>query len=161
MNALGLSPEQLAERKLRLHAGDARKIDALYMPEPNSGCWLWTGSVLSSGYGRIGIGGKEYLAHRIVYEMLIGPIPDGLELDHKCRVRPCVNPDHLEPVTHIENVRRGEAGFARRNQYLSRTHCPHGHPWTHENTIRNARGHRHCRECLRLHNKGYRRLKCL
>ncbi len=167
---LGLSTAQLAERRLRLHAGDAqyvmagdyRRVESLYMPEPNSGCWLWIGSVLARrGYGRIGVRGKEYLAHRLVYEMLVGPVPEGLELDHKCRVTCCVNPDHLEPVTHLENVRRGESGLVHRQRYLARTHCPHGHPWTPENTIRNARGHRHCRECLRMHNKGYRRLRCL
>lgn len=75
------------------------------------GCWLWTASLTGDGYGRISLGGKfgpMGLAHRVAYELLVGPIPEGLELDHLCRVRRCVNPEHLEPVTHAENVRRAQ-----------------------------------------------------
>lgn len=69
-----------------------------------TGCWRWLGHCLSSGYGRVGARG--ILAHRLAYEELVGPIPDGLEIDHLCRNRGCVNPAHLEPVTHVENLRR-------------------------------------------------------
>lgn len=75
-----------------------------------SGCWLWTGSCLPTGYGQVGcrVGGKTYVssAHRVAYRFVVGPIPAGLQLDHLCRVRRCVNPAHLEPVTPRENVRR-------------------------------------------------------
>ena len=74
-------------------------------------CWIWTGCRIRHGYGRIsGPGRKPLLAHRVAYELTYGPIPDGLELDHLCRNPSCVRPDHLEPVTHLENVRRGDKG---------------------------------------------------
>lgn len=75
------------------------------------GCWLWTGTVNRQGYGRFCIGGRgnTRLAHRVTYELLVGPVPVGLELDHLCNVRGCVRPDHLEPVTHVENLRRRDA----------------------------------------------------
>lgn len=72
-------------------------------------CWIWQLSTVGAGYGRFQVDGKKHLAHRWHYEQVHGQIPDGLELDHLCRQYRCVNPDHLEPVTHIENVRRGWA----------------------------------------------------
>jgi len=91
-------------------------------------------------------------AHRLSYETEIGPIPEGLELDHLCRVRSCVNPLHLEPVTHQENVRRGEGA----NFWRNKTHCPQGHEYTEENTgisNRNNEKCRYCRECKREKNR--------
>lgn len=109
------------------------------------GCWLWTGYV-EGGYGRYGHG-AERLVHRLVYIELVGPIPEGLELDHTCRVRACCNPDHLEPVTHAENVRRGE-GLAA--QQARQTECKRGHPFTPENTYTYRQGRsRRCRTCRR------------
>lgn len=81
--------------------------------EQGEGCWLWLGSLTDKGYGRFYMGGKRYLAHRYSYEHFVGPIPEGLEPDHLCRVPACVNPAHLEPVTRSENTRRGWA--ARRS----------------------------------------------
>ncbi len=105
---------------------------------PTSGCWLWI-AASARGYGRVDVNGKLSQAHRVVYEILRGPIPDGLQLDHLCRVRCCVNPDHLEPVTLAENVRRGI--------YLT-TICKRGHKWTPENTyIVPQTGARQCRTC--------------
>jgi hypothetical protein len=75
--------------------------------DPETGCWQWLLNMSSRGYGRIWADGRRHTAHRYVYEHFHGPIPEGLELDHLCRNKLCVNPDHLEPVTHIENVRRG------------------------------------------------------
>lgn len=71
------------------------------------GCWIWTGSVEGKGYGHPTIAGKKHPAHRLAYELLVGPVPEGLHLDHLCRVRRCVNPEHLEPVTSRENSLRG------------------------------------------------------
>jgi hypothetical protein len=80
-------------------------------PEPNTGCWLWADKGDNGrGYGRVRRYNRHHQAHRLFYELLVGPIPDGHELDHKCRVTFCVNPDHLEPVPHKINVRRGAAG---------------------------------------------------
>lgn len=105
------------------------------MPEPNSGCWLWTGYIASNGYGkgpvRVAPGlWTQRWAHRLVYEAIRGPIPKGLHLDHKCRVTCCVNPDHLEPVTPRENQRRGKKN---RDGMQRRTHCKRGHEYTPEN----------------------------
>ena len=118
-------------------------------PEPFSGCWLWTGCILSpskggeNGYGRFGIGKAiSTYAHRWAYENFRGPIPAGLDLDHLCRVRSCVNPDHLEPVTRSENVLRGKIS-AERNQ----THCKHGHEFDAANTYAQKTGLRRCRRC--------------
>lgn len=92
-------------------------------------CWLWT-AVIVGGYGKFWLD-RHVGAHRFCYELLVGPVPDGLVLDHLCRVRHCVNPDHLEPVTHRENVSRGVGPTAINSQ---KTHCKRGHPFTKENT---------------------------
>jgi hypothetical protein len=76
----------------------------------DAGCWVWLGLKSPDGYGRTAVGGRDVHTHRAVYECLVGPIPDGLQLDHLCRNRACCNPAHLEPVTQIENIRRGAAG---------------------------------------------------
>lgn len=99
-------------------------------PEPNSGCWLWTAAVTTGGYATMVIHGRRITVHRWLYEHYNGPVPTGLELDHKCRVRCCVNPDHLEPVTHTVNVRRGTSPWALN---ASKTHCVRGHEFVPEN----------------------------
>jgi len=126
--------------------------------EPNSGCWLWVGALDPCGYGRITSGPrknvKEEKAHRVSYRERHGAIPDGKELDHKCRVRCCVNPDHLEAVTHLENMRRGIVGTWQK----ARTHCPRGHEYSAENTY-TEHGRRHCRECGRIRGRVARTAK--
>jgi hypothetical protein len=113
-------------------------------------CWLWTAGRSDTGYGTFSVGqGVKVGAHRWAYEALVGPVPEGLQLDHLCRVRHCVNPAHLEPVTQRENMRRG-AGHPPFTGARERaaTHCPHGHPYDEENTYRNPRtGFRSCRAC--------------
>lgn len=121
-----------------------QRFELSYIPVTESGCWLWIGSCDRGGYGKILVDGKQRLAHRFAYEQYIGPIPDGLPLDHLCRVRPCVNPWHTEPVTTKENVLRGE-GLAARN--AKATHCKHGHEFTAENTYI-ARFGRQCKACM-------------
>jgi hypothetical protein len=115
-------------------------------------CWVWTGHRFKAGYGALRVGSRQLVAHRWVYEELVGPVPDGLELDHLCRNRACVNPDHLEPVSHLTNVRRGVAG----KWIAARSHCPSGHEYSGENTYE-AGGRRHCRECSRSRARGRRR----
>jgi hypothetical protein len=115
----------------------------------DDGCWIWTGSRFENGYGVFALKRKQRGAHRIAYEYFVGPVPDGLELDHTCRVRHCVNPEHLEPVTHAENMARG--------RWAQATHCIHGHEFTPENTRWRARGNgRDCRTCVRARNRRYR-----
>jgi hypothetical protein len=129
------------------------RFEAKYIPEPNSGCWLWAGAwSWQTGYGFIADdAGKQELAHRVAYRLFTGPIPEGLELDHLCRVRCCVNPAHLEAVTRKINIRRGNTGKTAAQRQLAKTHCKAGHPYSEENTIRKpgreGRGRRLCRIC--------------
>lgn len=101
------------------------RLEKRIEPEPNSGCWLWTGA-RRGGYGRIWQSGRIVSAHRVVFELIRGTIPKGLTLDHLCRTPACVNPAHLEPVTHQVNILRGIGPAA---QQTHRTHCPSGHPY--------------------------------
>lgn len=107
-------------------------------------CWMWDGAFAGSGYGQDFYKGKKWRAHRSTYERLVGPIPAGMDLDHLCRNRRCVNPDHLEPVTRRENLLRGETRTARN---AAVTHCPQGHPYTEANTYVRASGARVCKKC--------------
>lgn len=123
--------------------------------EKGSDCWLWKAALSIGGYGTFHVSGGNTVtkgrvrvyAHRWAYEQVKGPIPDGLELDHLCRTRNCVNPDHLEPVTHAENHER-RAGF-KTGPYNVGDSCKRGHPRTPENTGINVYGYRYCRPCAR------------
>ncbi len=123
-------------------------------PEPNSGCWLWTGAYGSGRYGNFRFEGSVCLAHRVIYTMAIGPIPKGLSLDHLCCNTSCVNPCHLEPVTHAENVRRGKSGTGTGKKWQrTKTHCPRGHEYSGENlyvAFRKGQEHRMCRACAKI-----------
>lgn len=134
----------------------AQTIDAFWVKvEKTEGCWLWMAGRQPNGYGRLRLDGKAVYAHRFAYELLIGPIPKGLQIDHLCRVRHCVNPTHLEPVTHRENTLRGEAITAI---HARKTHCPQGHPYDAGNTYREPLRPwgRACRECKRIRVREYR-----
>ena len=135
--------------------GLPERIEAKISPEPNSGCWLWTAQTIWGGYGRVRWKKRKMLAHVACYEILVGEIPEGLELDHACRVRCCVNPEHLEPVTHRVNTLRGE-GVAGKN--ARKTHCPQGHEYTVENT-QVWKTYRYCRICHAQHCRNYRNKK--
>lgn len=129
-----------------------RNILERISPEPNSGCWLWTGALDHYGYGLTTRNGKQIKAHRAVYEMHRGPIPKALDIDHKCRLKCCVNPDHLEPVTRGENARRQNAAGdnAMAAMQRAKTHCPMGHEYNPENTRMVNKGvSRQCRICAR------------
>jgi hypothetical protein len=116
-------------------------------------CWIWTGGRRDrDGYGRVFDGGKEWLAHRAIYTRLVGPIPSGLTIDHLCRNRACVNPNHLEPVTHKINTLRGNTLQAAN---AAKTHCHRGHEFDPVNT-RLFRGMRRCRSCDRDRSARYR-----
>lgn len=117
----------------------------------DSGCWLWVGARDPKNYGQYGIGWKVWAAHRVAYEAAKGWIPAGLEIDHLCRNPPCVNPDHLEAVTHQENMRRGDAGRISGNLNRAKTHCPQGHPYDVINTYTDSNGYRSCKICRREH----------
>jgi hypothetical protein len=133
--------------------------------EPQSDeCWGWTATRNKGGYGRFGDSNKVYPAHRWSYEYHVGPIPEGLDLDHTCHTddkecpggiecehRRCVNPWHLEPVTRKENIRRGRTGAWK----AAITHCPQGHEYAAENTYVSPRNQRVCRTCHREKQRGY------
>lgn len=118
-------------------------IERRVSPEPNTGCWLWIGPISQYGYGKIGKTskfGRDMQAHRGVYETLVGPIPPGMEIDHKCNCRSCVNPGHLQPVTRQVN--------AKMIQSRDHKHCRKGHALTAENTYWDkGRGWRQCNTC--------------
>lgn len=116
------------------------------------GCWLWTANKNRGGYGFIKIDRRNRSAHRVAYELSVGPIPDGLTIDHLCRVRHCVNPAHLEVVTKRTNTLRGTSPSA---VHARKTHCTHGHKFTPENTY-HWRGGRKCRACHRRLNAKWR-----
>lgn len=115
-------------------------------------CWLFTGSRNDFGYGHFWNGEKLVMAHRWTYEYLVGPIPEGLELDHLCRPPPCCNPDHLEPVSTAENNRRSGSATARNAR---KTHCKRGHPLDGVN-VRYANGGRVCVTCDRANRRAAR-----
>ncbi len=105
------------------------------------GCWPWLGKANSGGYGLTTFKGRTYRAHRAMYEVVVGPIPEGLQLDHLCRNRACVRPSHLEPVTNWENTRRGVGPFA---QKANGDTCPKGHNY---DSLRPRRGKPPARRC--------------
>ena len=117
---------------------------------PN-GCHVWTGATTSSGYGLVVRLGQVIVTHRVAYELMFGPIPELLVIDHLCRNRLCANPRHMEPVTSGENVLRGISPSARNARM---TECDKGHPFDDENTYV-CRGRRHCRTCRRDYMAAY------
>jgi hypothetical protein len=137
-------------QKVRRKVQKGPEVDRFWgFVDKSAPCWLWTGSLDRKGYGTWTRANKlKVRAHRFAYQLVVGTIPDGLDLDHLCRVRNCVNPAHLEPVTRKENLRRGISGNG------SKTHCKRGHEFTPENTYKTANG-RGCVACRDAYQKEY------
>lgn len=121
------------------------RFNEKYEVDSRSGCWLWTASCVEDGYGQFRFSPKKMgKAHVFAYQHYVGPVPSGMQLDHLCRVRRCVNPDHLEVVTGWENTMRGDTPAAINAR---KTHCPRGHPYDEQNTYLDKTCRRHCRSC--------------
>ncbi len=115
--------------------------------DPLTRCWVWQGGLAAAGYGMLTVDSKRCYVHRLSYELRVGPIPEGAEIDHLCRNRACLNPHHLEPVSHRENLRRGIKGKLT-------THCPRGHEYNEENTyFRKNSEARVCRLCAKIKDR--------
>lgn len=132
---------------------EKEKIDKYVVIDDDTGCWNWSGKLNQDGYGRLTINRsderKDWLAHRFVYTFYRGDIEGEMTLDHICRNRRCVNPDHLEEVTIGVNLLRGNT-FQAANK--KKTHCKRGHPLSGDNLYKNS-GRRHCRECRKIASK--------
>lgn len=151
----GEKPVRWQAEYVRGHRPPKPAIERLMAKIPpdrtEDGCWLWQGHRTTDGYGQLRVGGRgtsNAMAHRISYELFVGPIPDGHHIDHLCRVPSCVNPSHLEPVTPQENTLRGHGYPA---VVIRTDSCGRGHEGFEENAYVNPRtGLRRCRECRRI-----------
>ncbi len=117
----------------------------------DDGCWVWTMSSFKNGYGVANCEGSTLYAHRVSYQAFVGPIPTGLELDHLCRKRICVNPHHLEPVTRRVNTLRGNGPIILGALNGSKTRCKRGHQYEGDNVYFRPTGGRACRTCNRIY----------
>lgn len=123
------------------------------VPEPNSGCWIWLKALDSKGYGNLCVGARKFIgAHRLAYQLHTGRDCDGLDIDHRCRVRSCINPLHLEAVSHRENMLRGDTLAAK---LARRTVCPKGHLLSGENLFQTDK-FRRCRQCAADRARAFR-----
>lgn len=149
--------------------GMSEYFDSLYIPEPNSGCWLWMGSISRAGYGWLNYGGLSVYAHRFSYIRKHGSIPAQCYLDHLCRVHCCVNPSHLEAVSPRTNSLRGIGPKKIGELQSGKSHCKNGHIFDEENTRwmpgKKGRPYRACRSCARRNQQRFRnggtRARCL
>lgn len=134
------------------HESDVNTLEEFWRriePEPMSGCWLWLGTIDHLGYGHFSLAGKQWLAHRLSFEVARGPIPVGLSIDHKCRQRSCVNPSHLEAVPLAVNIRRGFNA--------TKTTCRFGHPLDEFTKGKKRKPSRQCSICRKRHSREWAR----
>ena len=140
---------------------DIRARFERFVARQPAGCWLWTGHLNRDGYGRFSVGGRKQQCHRVAYELFVGPIPDGMQIDHVrargCISKACVNPAHLEAVTQVENPARGDGAPA---QNARRTQCRKGHELSGDNLKIGTDGHRRCRICLREKHRRQEARRC-
>jgi len=139
----GARPHELSVTERWLAHVDKNGPIPEYRPDLGP-CWIWTGAKANTGYGQLSVDGHPTYVHRLAYELLVGPIPDGLTIDHLCRIRACCCPGHLEAISLSENKRRGMSPAAINAR---RTHCIHGHPFDEANTRITPSGYRRCRRC--------------
>lgn len=123
---------------------------------PESGCWIWIGSLTGYGYGETWWNNTKHFVHVLMHKLFVGEVPKGFEVDHLCKVRCCCNPEHLEAVTHAENVKRSSSWHHVVNYHKAQTHCQRGHAWTEENTYVEPNGKRRCLECKRQRMRNWR-----
>lgn len=129
------------------------RLEFFSVPEPNTGCLLWLASCDQDGYGKLSIDGRTRRAHRVAYELAFGPVPPGLQLDHRaCSTPCCINPLHLEAVTQWVNGRRSGSPSAVNAR---KTHCNHGHPLSGANLRVDSDGCRRCRVCVAEKDRAY------
>jgi hypothetical protein len=119
----------------------------------DTGCWIWIGHVDRNGYGRFALNGRMRWAHICSYCLFVGDVPNGTELDHVCKTKRCVNPLHLEPVTHRVNMERADRGATVIHR--QKTHCPQGHPYSGDNLVTWGR-YRYCRICQTQYKRAYK-----
>lgn len=124
----------------------SERLASRYSKDEKTGCWVWFGTRNRKGYGCLSYQRKYYAAHRLSYELEKGKIPQGLQIDHLCKNKSCVNPTHLEAVTLFENIRRSV-----------RTHCKRGHDLSESNVYN---GKRHCRQCNKARSTEWRKRHC-
>lgn len=149
-NADPHSPEWLAYMHFRRwQVTPAERFAQKYQVDEATGCWQWNANRNAKGYGRFQYDGWFQSAHRVSYLLFVGPIADGCEVDHVCRNRGCVNPEHLQLLSHTANVRRGATAM--------KTHCKHGHPLSGANVYSNPKHpqRRGCRTCIAAHTRAW------
>lgn len=157
MSNINMMPIKVSEKS------EARLWAKVNKNGPN-GCWIWTSCLNRKGYGRFRMNSRLFFSHRVAYTLCVGTIPDGLQLDHLCRVPACCNPSHLEAVTCRENVRRGLVSEAAIAMHAKKTHCPSGHEYSESNTYwgKQCDGKYHvriCRACNRDRARDYQARK--
>jgi hypothetical protein len=129
------------------------RLEKYSIPEPNSGCHLWLAALSTDGYAQLSVQGRNRNAHIVAYELAKGPVPDGMQIDHLCRLHCCVNPDHLEAVTGSENVRRGLGPTVTRARLRMDVLCPHGHTDVVWYIRKNGKRQKECLTCQAIRKR--------